>query len=89
MATDALAHSHRPLRKSVQFVELDGTHSGFLRLRVKISRESADRIEAHCRDAGLHAMVFYCDLFNAALESMLMDLGLSEQSDLDDSDVGF
>ena len=62
------------LRTACTYVEMDGQHSGFLRLRVKINRDVADRLEAHCRRQGWHTMVFYRDTIDDALEDLLADL---------------
>lgn len=71
------------LRKSVTFVELDGTHSAFLRVRVKISRDTADRLTAEATRQGIHSMVYLCDLLDEAFEDHLALLAKQPPLDAD------
>lgn len=75
--------------KMVQFVEFESTHAGFVRLRVKVARGAAERIQAYCRGRGLHSMVFYRDVFDGALDAMVGDLGLMAEAEAEERDVGF
>jgi len=86
----ATIRTSAPLRSTCTYVEMDGQHSGFLRLRVKVSRAAADRIEQHCRAHGLHSMVYFRDCFDDALTELLADLTPDDKrTDLDDHDAGF
>ena len=74
------------LRKHCLFVELDGQHSGFLRLRVKISRSAADALDRHCRLNGLHTMVVYCDAIDLALGRLVDSLPVPDSPLAQDHD---
>lgn len=68
------------LRRSVTFVELDGNHSAFLRVRVKISRDTADRLTAESTRQGIHSMVYLCDLLDEAFEDHLAEVAKRDPS---------
>jgi hypothetical protein len=79
---DGLAQRHRgELTRLVTYVESDGEHSHFVRLRVKVSRLAADRIDAYCRQNGLHLMAFYRETFDTALEGLMVDLSVAAVDD--------
>lgn len=64
------------LRRSVTFVEIDGQHGEFLRVRVKVSRGTADRLMQEAVRSNEHPMVYLCDLFDEALEDHLATLAM-------------